>query len=55
MPLMRKTLAKYGAKIPTARSTGAKTAPQEKEAAAQPAGTAAKAAPAARKGAGSKR
>ncbi len=54
MPLMRKTLAKYGAKIPTARSTGAKTAPQEKEA-AQPAGTAAKAAPAARKGAGSKR
>lgn len=28
MPLVRKTLAKYGAKIPAARSTGAKQAQQ---------------------------
>ena len=30
MSVMRKTLAKYGAKIPAARSTGAKQAQQEK-------------------------
>ncbi|WP_372525447.1 hypothetical protein [Piscinibacter sp.] len=31
MSLVRKTLAKYGAKIPAARSTGAKQAPQRKQ------------------------
>jgi hypothetical protein len=31
MSLARKTLAKYGAKIPTARSTGAKQAQQGKQ------------------------
>jgi hypothetical protein len=31
MPVVRKTLAKYGAKIPTARSTGAKQVPQGKQ------------------------
>ena len=31
MSLMRKTLAKYGAKIPPARSTGAKQAQQGKQ------------------------
>lgn len=34
MSLARKTLAKYGAKIPTARSTGAKSAQQGKQGAA---------------------
>jgi hypothetical protein len=31
MSLARKTLAKYGAKIPAARNTGAKQAPQDKQ------------------------
>lgn len=42
MSLARKTLAKYGAKIPTARSTGAKQAQQGKQGAPAKAGREAK-------------
>ena len=47
MSLVRKTLAKYGAKIPAARSTGAKQAEQGKQ--DTPVAPSAKAQPQARK------
>jgi hypothetical protein len=53
MSLVRKTLAKYGAKIPAAPSTGAKQAQPAKQAA--PVDPAAKAEPKARKSGDKKR
>lgn len=53
MPLMRKTHAKYGAKIPAAPSTGAKEARQGKKGA--PASPEEKAEPAAKKSGDKKR